>query len=142
MAGSWPHCRQFPWLHLEEGGNIAPAATSFRAILSEIVGLKLSRAGQYEYGSDYDTAPRGVWRILRGVKSGLPVTVFGVAMAAERHRGRMAQELGPRLLHGWRWIHSSRHVPKRLSVSICNGHRDIQGACTAMSPQGWLYRAR
>jgi peptidoglycan/xylan/chitin deacetylase (PgdA/CDA1 family) len=58
----------------------------------------------YEYGSRV-----GVWRILREFeKRGLPLTVFGVAMALERHPELTAAlcELGHEIAnHGWRWIH-------------------------------------
>jgi len=60
--------------------------------------------GIYEYGSRV-----GVWRLLREFeKRGLPLTVFGVSMALERHP-ELTQafvELGHEIAcHGWRWIH-------------------------------------
>jgi putative urate catabolism protein len=58
----------------------------------------------YEYGSR-----AGVWRILREFeRRGLPLTVFGIAMALERHPEvtRAFVELGHEIAcHGWRWIH-------------------------------------
>jgi putative urate catabolism protein len=58
----------------------------------------------YEYGSRV-----GVWRILREFEQrGLPLTVFGVGMALERHPEltRAFVELGHEITcHGWRWIH-------------------------------------
>ena len=60
--------------------------------------------GIYEYGSR-----AGVWRILREFeKRGLPLTVFGVGMALQRHPELTAAfvELGHEIAcHGWRWIH-------------------------------------
>jgi peptidoglycan/xylan/chitin deacetylase (PgdA/CDA1 family) len=51
----------------------------------------------------------GVWRILREFeRRKLPLTVFGVAMALERHPEATAAfvELGHEIAsHGWRWIH-------------------------------------
>lgn len=64
----------------------------------------LSMEGIYEYGSR-----AGVWRILREFeKRGLPLTVFGVGMALQRHPELTAafRELGHEIAcHGWRWIH-------------------------------------
>jgi peptidoglycan/xylan/chitin deacetylase (PgdA/CDA1 family) len=60
--------------------------------------------GIYEYGSR-----AGAWRILREFeKRGLPLTVFGVSMALQRHPELTAAfvELGHEIAcHGWRWIH-------------------------------------
>ncbi|MEC5384305.1 allantoinase PuuE [Uliginosibacterium sp. H3] len=64
----------------------------------------MSMEGIYEYGSR-----AGVWRILREFeKRGLPLTVFGVSMALERHLELTAafKALGHEIAcHGWRWIH-------------------------------------
>jgi allantoinase len=63
----------------------------------------MSMEGIYEYGSRV-----GVWRILREFqKRGLPLTVFGVGMALQRHPELTAAfvELGHEIAcHGWRWI--------------------------------------
>jgi putative urate catabolism protein len=64
----------------------------------------ISMEGIYEYGSR-----AGVWRILREFEQrGLPLTVFGVGMALQRHPELTAAfvELGHEIAcHGWRWIH-------------------------------------
>ncbi|CAN5329223.1 allantoinase PuuE [soil metagenome] len=64
----------------------------------------ISMEGIYEYGSR-----AGVWRLLREFeKRGLPLTVFGVSMALERHPELTAafKELGHEIAcHGLRWIH-------------------------------------
>jgi allantoinase len=64
----------------------------------------ISMEGIYEYGSR-----AGVWRILREFeKRKLPLTVFGVGMALQRHPELTAafQSLGHEIAcHGWRWIH-------------------------------------
>ena len=63
----------------------------------------VSMEGIYEYGSR-----AGVWRILREFeKRRLPLTVFGVGMALERHPDLVLalKELGHEIAcHGWRWI--------------------------------------
>lgn len=99
-------------LNYEEGGENAvlhgdPGSEQF---LSEMFNpaaypaRHLSMEGIYEYGSRV-----GVWRLLREFeKRGLPLTVFGVSMALERHPEltRAFVELGHEIAcHGWRWIH-------------------------------------
>jgi allantoinase len=99
-------------LNYEEGGENAvlhgdPGSEQF---LSEMFNpasypdRHLSMEGIYEYGSRV-----GVWRILREFeKRGLPLTVFGISMALERHPELTAAlvELGHEIAcHGWRWIH-------------------------------------
>ena len=63
----------------------------------------LSMESIYEYGSR-----TGVWRILREFEvRGLPLTVFGVGMALQRHPELTAAfvALGHEIAcHGWRWI--------------------------------------
>jgi len=63
----------------------------------------MSMESIYEYG-----ARAGVWRVLREFeRRRLPLTVFGVGMALERHPGlvRAFVELQHEVAaHGWRWI--------------------------------------
>jgi allantoinase len=110
----WPHdariALQFV-LNYEEGGESCvlhgdPASEVF---LSEIIGAQafparhMSMESLYEYGSR-----AGVWRILAEFeRRQLPLTVFGVSMALERHPELTAAllELGHEIAcHGWRWI--------------------------------------
>jgi putative urate catabolism protein len=99
-------------LNYEEGGenNVLHGDPASEQFLSEIVGAvayparHMSMESIYEYGSR-----AGVWRILREFeRRKLPLTVFGVAMARERHPELTAAfcELGHEIAnHGWRWIH-------------------------------------
>jgi putative urate catabolism protein len=99
-------------LNYEEGGEncVLHGDAGSEVFLSEIVGAAaypdrhLSMESIYEYGSR-----AGVWRILREFeRRGLPLTVFGIAMALERHPEvtRAFVELGHEIAcHGWRWIH-------------------------------------
>ena len=99
-------------LNYEEGGenSVLHGDPGSEQFLSEIVGAAaypdrhLSMESIYEYGSR-----AGVWRILREFeRRGLPLTVFGVSMALERHPDltRAFVELGHEIAcHGWRWIH-------------------------------------
>jgi putative urate catabolism protein len=106
-------------LNYEEGGENAtlhgdPGSEQF---LSEMFNpasfpeRHMSMEGIYEYGSR-----AGVWRILREFeKRGLPLTVFGVSMALERHPELSAAfvELGHEIAcHGWRWIHYQNMAPE------------------------------
>lgn len=130
-------------LNYEEGGENSvlhgdPASEQF---LSEIIGAAayparhLSMESIYEYGSRV-----GVWRILREFeKRQLPLTVFGVAMALQRHP-ELTQafvELGHEIAcHGLRWIHyqsmdiETEREHMRAAVEIL---RKLTGA----APQGW-----
>ena len=99
-------------LNYEEGGenNVLHGDAGSEQFLSEIVGAAsyparhMSMESIYEYGSR-----AGVWRILREFeKRRLPLTVFGVGMALQRHPEVTAAfvELGHEIAsHGWRWIH-------------------------------------
>jgi putative urate catabolism protein len=98
-------------LNYEEGGENATVHgdAGSEMFLSEMFNppsfpdRHLSMEGIYEYGSRV-----GVWRILREFeKRGLPLTVFGVSMALERHPELTAAfvELGHEIAcHGYRWF--------------------------------------
>ena len=98
-------------LNYEEGGENATlhGDAGSEQFLSEMFNppsfpdRHLSMEGIYEYGSR-----AGVWRILREFeKRKLPLTVFGISMALERHP-EVTQafiDLGHEIAcHGWRWI--------------------------------------
>lgn len=99
-------------LNYEEGGEnaVLHGDAGSEQFLSEMfnppafAARHLSMEGIYEYGSRV-----GVWRILREFeRRGLPLTVFGVGMALQRHAEVCAafRELGHEIAcHGWRWIH-------------------------------------
>src|SRR5579859_2796554 len=91
---AWPGkarvCLQFV-LNYEEGGEncILHGDAASESFLSEIVAAQplpgvrhISMESLYEYGSRV-----GVWRLLRLFeRKGIPLTIFAVAMAAERNR--------------------------------------------------------
>jgi allantoinase len=99
-------------LNYEEGGenSVLHGDAGSEQFLSEMFNpaaypaRHLSMESIYEYGSRV-----GVWRLLREFeRRGLPLTVFGVAMALERCPDVTAAfvELGHEIAcHGWRWIH-------------------------------------
>ncbi|UMX54269.1 hypothetical protein MJ524_14910 [Escherichia coli] len=79
----------------------------------------MSMDSLYEYGSR-----AGFWRIHREFSQrGLPLTVFGVAMALARHpeivAAIKAADYDGGQPYGWRWIHypSTWILPR--SASIC-----------------------
>jgi len=99
-------------LNYEEGAEqcILHGDPESESFLSEIVGARafpgvrhMSMESLYEYGSR-----AGVWRLLRVFeRRGLPLTVFGVAMALQRNPEAVAAMLaaGHEIAsHGWRWI--------------------------------------
>jgi peptidoglycan/xylan/chitin deacetylase (PgdA/CDA1 family) len=76
-------------LNYEEGGesNVLHGDAGSEKFLSEIIGAQsyparhMSMESIYEYGSR-----AGVWRLLNEFEQrGLPLTIFGVAMALQRH---------------------------------------------------------
>ena len=99
-------------LNYEEGGEncVLHGDAGSEQFLSELFNppafpaRHLSMESVYEYGSRV-----GVWRILREFeRRGLPLTVFGVSMALQRHPELTAafKALGHEIAcHGWRWIH-------------------------------------
>jgi putative urate catabolism protein len=99
-------------LNYEEGGenSVLHGDAGSEQFLSELFApasypdRHLSMESIYEYGSRV-----GVWRFLREFeRRDLPMTIFGVAMALQRHPEltQAFSELGHEIAcHGWRWIH-------------------------------------
>ena len=130
-------------LNYEEGGENCvlhgdPASEQF---LSEIVGAAaypdrhLSMESIYEYGSRV-----GVWRILREFeRRGLPLTIFGVGMALERHPdvASACVELGHEIAaHGYRWIHY-QSVPEDIERAHMRQCIKTFETLTGSRPLGW-----
>ncbi len=93
----------------------------------------------YEYGSR-----AGVWRLLRLFEIyNVPVTIFGVAMAMERHPAVVEAFLqaGHEIAsHGWRWI-NYQDVPARVEQGAHGPrHRDPQTA-HGRAPAGLVHGA-
>ena len=130
-------------LNVEEGGEncVLHGDAGSEQFLSEIVGAAsyparhMSMESIYEYGSRV-----GVWRILREFeRRGLPLTVFGVAMAMQRTPEITAAcvDLGHEIAsHGWRWIHY-----QAMSIDEEREHLrravEIHTALTGAAPLGW-----
>jgi len=142
----WPnHARiavQFV-LNYDEGGenNVLHGDKASEQFLSEIIGAAAFEARHMSMESIYEYGSRaGVWRILREFEQRkLPLTVFGVAMALQRHRDltQAFVDLGHEIAcHGWRWIHYQNmdEATEREHMRIAI---DIQRELTGSAPLGW-----
>ena len=112
------------------------------SFLSEIVsavpvpGMRhQSMESLYDYG-----ARAGFWRIHRlFTQRGLPLTVFGVAMAMERNPGAVAAmlEAGWEIAsHGYRWI-NYQFIPEEVERAHMARAIEIQTRLTGARPLGW-----
>jgi allantoinase len=130
-------------LNYEEGAenNVLHGDAGSETFLSEMIGAPsfpmrhMSMESLYEYGSR-----AGLWRLLRLFEQrGLPLTVFGVAMALKRNPEAVAafRELGHEIAcHGLRWISYQQmdeateraHVQEAVAI-----FRELTGA----APLGW-----
>lgn len=130
-------------LNYEEGSEncVLHGDSHSERFLSEIVGAEayanrhMSMESIYEYGSRV-----GAWRVLKEFeKRGLPLTVFGVAMALQRNPevAHAFKAMGHEVAcHGWRWIHY-QDVPESVEREhLCHAikvFQDIYGE----NPLGW-----
>jgi len=130
-------------LNYEEGAenNVLHGDPASETFLSEIVGASafpmrhMSMESLYEYGSR-----AGLWRLLRLFEErSLPLTVFGVAQALQRHPDAVAAfaEGGHEIAcHGLRWIsyqnmdEATERAHLQQAVAI---FRELLG----VAPQGW-----
>jgi allantoinase len=130
-------------LNYEEGGEnaVLHGDAGSEQFLSEMFNppafaeRHLSMEGIYEYGSR-----AGAWRILSEFeKRGLPLTVFGVGMALQRHPELSAafKELGHEIAcHGWRWIHY-QHVDEATEREHMRLAIEAIRQLTGELPLGW-----
>ena len=130
-------------LNYEEGGenSVLHGDAGSEQFLSELFNpasypdRHLSMESVYEYGSRV-----GVWRLLREFeKRQLPLTVFGVAMALERHPELTAafKALGHEIAcHGWRWIHYQNIDEATEREHLRLGMATIE-RLTGERPLGW-----
>ena len=131
-------------LNYEEGGENSvlhgdPGAETFLSDMispSPVEGARnMSMESLYEYGSR-----AGVWRLLRLFgKYELPLTVFGVAMAMERHPAavdaflRAGHEIAS---HGYRWI-NYQAVPEAVEREHMARAIELHTRLTGERPLGW-----
>ena len=130
-------------LNYEEGGenSVLHGDVGSEQFLSEMFNppsypqRHLSMESLYEYG-----ARAGVWRILREFeKRQLPLTVFGVGMALQRHP-ELVQALKQQgheiACHGWRWI-NYQQVSEATEREHMRLGMEILTQITGERPLGW-----
>ena len=130
-------------LNYEEGGenNVLHGDPGSEQFLSELIGAQsyparhMSMESVYEYGSR-----AGVWRLLREFEArGLPLTIFAVAMALQRHPElatelvRLKHEIA---CHGLRWIHY-QDVDEAVEREHMQQALAIITELTGTTPLGW-----
>jgi len=130
-------------LNYEEGGESAvlhgdPASEQFLSEMfnpAAFAARHMSMESIYEYGSR-----AGVWRILREFeRRKLPLTVFGVSMALQRHLELTAAfvELGHEIAcHGWRWI-NYQNIDEATEREHMRIGMDIITELTGARALGW-----
>jgi putative urate catabolism protein len=131
-------------LNFEEGAenSILHGDAASEHFLSEIVSAQpipgmrhVSMESLYDYGTR-----AGFWRIRKlFMERGLPLTVFGVAMAMERHPAAVAAmlEAGWEIAsHGYRWI-NYQHIPEDVEREHMARAIEIHTRLTGTRPLGW-----
>ncbi|MDP2573549.1 allantoinase PuuE [Vibrio penaeicida] len=131
-------------LNYEEGGErcVLHGDGESEAFLSEIPAAQpiegqrhISMESIYEYGSR-----AGVWRVLRLFEQHqIPLTVFAVAMALERHPdiARAFVDAGHEVCsHGYRWIDYQNMAPELEQADMLKAISIIKNL-TGERPQGW-----
>jgi putative urate catabolism protein len=131
-------------INYEEGGenSVLHGDPASEAFLSEIVGAQplagvrhINMESIYEYGSR-----AGFWRLHRlFVERGVPVTVYGVAMALERNPAAVAAmlEAGWEIAtHGYRWI-DYQFLPESIEREHLAKAIEIHTRATGSRPLGW-----
>ncbi|MDP5008819.1 MAG: allantoinase PuuE [Glaciimonas sp.] len=130
-------------LNYEEGSEncVLDGDAGSETFLSEIIGAQsfaarhMSMESLYEYGSR-----AGLWRLLRMFEDRkLPLTIFGVARALQRHPEATAafQELGHEIAcHGLRWI-SYQNIDAETERKHIAEAVSIIKELTGSAPLGW-----
>ena len=131
-------------INYEEGGEstVLHGDTHSEAFLSEIVGAQahagvrhMNMESIYEYGSR-----AGFWRLHRlFAERGIPVTIFGVALALARNPAAVAamQEAGWEIAtHGYRWI-DYQWIDEALEREHLARAIELHRRVTGSRPTGW-----
>src|SRR5947209_11996352 len=130
-------------LNYEEGGEscVLHGDAGSEQFLSELFNPAAFAARHLSMESIYEYASRaGVWRLLREFeRRRLPLTIFGVSMALERHPELTAAfvELGHEIAcHGWRWIHY-QNIDEAVEREHMRIAVEIIKRMTGEAPLGW-----
>ncbi|HEU5324005.1 MAG TPA: allantoinase PuuE [Methylomirabilota bacterium] len=131
-------------VNYEEGGerSVLHGDRESEAFLQEVPSMaplrgvrNLQVESMYEYGSR-----AGFWRLMRTfAERGVPVSVFAVAMALERHpeAGAAIVEAGHEVVsHGWRWI-DYQFVDARTERAHMRRAIESLTRTTGARPLGW-----
>jgi len=131
-------------VNYEEGGerSILHGDREAEAFLQEVVGMPVLRGvrnlqveSMYEYGSR-----AGFWRLFRMFEERrLPISVFAVAMALERHPEASAAivEAGHEVVsHGWRWL-DYQFASEATERAHLRRAVEILTRVTGSRPLGW-----
>tara|TARA_A100001391_G_scaffold146973_1_gene104468 strand:+ start:42799 stop:43716 length:918 start_codon:yes stop_codon:yes gene_type:complete len=131
-------------LNYEEGGEncVLHGDAASESFLSEMVGTDarpgvrhMSMESLYEYGSR-----AGVWRLLRLFRRyRLPLTIFAVGMAAERHPEVIRAMVGEGheiCSHGYRWI-DYQYVPEAVEAEHIGRAVEALTRVAGQRPLGW-----
>lgn len=130
-------------LNYEEGGEncVLHGDTQSEIFLSEIIGAQpfsdrhLSMESMYEYGSR-----AGFWRLHRLFNDyNLPLTVFGVTMAMQRHPEVVQAMLDSKweiASHALRWIHY-QNMSESQEKALIDQAIDLHESLTGSKPLGW-----
>lgn len=131
-------------LNYEEGGEncVLHGDAASESFLSEIVGATpyeglrhMNMESMYEYGSR-----AGFWRLHRMFSErGVPLTVFGVAMALQRNPVAVSAMLAAGwevASHGYRWI-DYQFVEESLERAHLQTAMKIHESLTGARPLGW-----
>ncbi|MEM1114300.1 MAG: allantoinase PuuE [Pseudomonadota bacterium] len=143
----WPNSARLALqfvINYEEGGEncVLHGDEASEAFLSEIIGADpipgqrhMSMESIYEYGSR-----AGFWRLYRMfTERDLPLTVYGVAMALERHPEAVAAMLAADweiASHGYRWI-NYQHIDEATEREHLRLALEIHESVTGARPLGW-----
>jgi len=142
----WPNgarlAVQFVLNHEEGGENcVLDGDAQSETFLSEIIGAAafpmrhMSMESMFEYG-----ARAGIWRVLRAFEQRrLPLTVFAVARALQRHPDAVAayRELGHEIAaHGLRWI-SYQQIDEATERAHMAEAVAVLKQLTGAAPLGW-----
>ncbi|HLX28155.1 MAG TPA: allantoinase PuuE [Casimicrobiaceae bacterium] len=130
-------------LNYEEGAenNVLHGDAASETFLSEIVGASAFADRHMSMESLYEYASRaGVWRVLRAFRErAMPLTIFGVAMALERHPAVVEAFLadGHEIAsHGYRWI-SYQNVDEATEREHVSRAVEIITRLSGSPPLGW-----